>query len=110
MLLESSRIEFRGCCCLNEFLFEPVLPAFTVDKKERYPNNKVLEQDLFGLKRRFISLNNGLVISSCDAVGACSELRPAAAFRIGQSGLLARVRTAGKRRSFQLMNSHRVTR
>jgi hypothetical protein len=37
---------------INEFLFEPVLPIYTVDKKERYPNNKVLEQDLFGLKRR----------------------------------------------------------
>lgn len=37
---------------LNEFLFEPVLPIFTIDKKERYPNNKVLEMDLFGLKRR----------------------------------------------------------
>lgn len=37
---------------LNEFLFEPVLPLYTVDKKERYPNNKVLELDLFGLKRR----------------------------------------------------------
>lgn len=36
----------------NEFLFQPVLPIFTVDKKERYPNNKVLEMDLFGLKRR----------------------------------------------------------
>lgn len=37
---------------LNEFLFEPVLPLLTVDNKERYPNNKVLELDLFGLKRR----------------------------------------------------------
>lgn len=37
---------------LNEFLFEHVLPVYTVDKKERYPNNKVLELDLFGLKRR----------------------------------------------------------
>lgn len=36
----------------NEYLFEPVLPVFTIDKKERYPNNKVLELDLFGLKRR----------------------------------------------------------
>ncbi len=43
---------------LNEFLFEPVLPVFTVDKKERYPNNKVLEQDLFGLKRRLEDNNN----------------------------------------------------
>jgi hypothetical protein len=37
---------------LNEFLFEPVLPVYTVDKAERYPNNKVLQLDLFGLKRR----------------------------------------------------------
>jgi hypothetical protein len=37
---------------LNEFLFDPVLPVYTVDKKERYPNNTVLELDLFGLKRR----------------------------------------------------------
>ena len=37
---------------LNEFLFEPTLPVLTVDKKERYPNNKVLDLDLFGLKRR----------------------------------------------------------
>ncbi|KMQ61155.1 hypothetical protein ACM40_15790 [Chryseobacterium sp. BLS98] len=37
---------------LNEFLFEPVLPLLTADNKERYPNNKVLELDLFGLKRR----------------------------------------------------------
>lgn len=28
---------------LNEFLFKPVLPVFTIDTKERYPNNKVLE-------------------------------------------------------------------
>ena len=43
---------------LNEFLFEPVLPVYTVDKKERYPNNKVLELDLFGLKRRLEDDNN----------------------------------------------------
>lgn len=43
---------------LNEFLFEPVLPIFTVDKKERYPNNKVLELDLFGLKRRLEGNDN----------------------------------------------------
>lgn len=36
----------------NEFLFEPALPVLTKDTKERYPNNKVLETDLFGLKRR----------------------------------------------------------
>lgn len=37
---------------LNEFLFEPVLPLLTVDTKERYPKNNVLDLDLFGLKRR----------------------------------------------------------
>ncbi len=37
---------------LTEFLFEPALPILTKDTKERYPNNKVLETDLFGLKRR----------------------------------------------------------
>ena len=46
---------------LNEFLFEPVLPILTVDKKERYPNNKVLELDLFGLKRRLEEINNDYV-------------------------------------------------
>jgi hypothetical protein len=37
---------------LNEYLFEPILPIYTVDKIERYPNNRVLKLDLFGLKRR----------------------------------------------------------
>lgn len=37
---------------LNEFLFKPVLPIFTVDTKERYPNNKVLETTVYGLQRR----------------------------------------------------------
>ncbi|WP_159798929.1 hypothetical protein [Flavobacterium sp. MK4S-17] len=46
---------------LNEFLFEPVLPLLTVDKKERYPNNKVLELDLFGLKRRLEETNSDYI-------------------------------------------------
>lgn len=37
---------------LNEYLFRPVLPFLTVDKKERYPNNNVLESTVFGLQRR----------------------------------------------------------
>lgn len=48
---------------LNEFLFEPVLPILTVDKKERYPNNKVLELDLYGLKRRLEETKNSYVDS-----------------------------------------------
>lgn len=46
---------------LNEFLFEPVLPILTVDKKERYPNNKVLHLDLYGLKRRLEEDKNAYV-------------------------------------------------
>lgn len=48
---------------LNEFLFEPVLPLYTIDKKERYPNNKVLELDLYGLKRRLEEDKNDYVES-----------------------------------------------
>lgn len=48
---------------LNEFLFEPVLPVLTVDNEKRYPNNKVLELDLFGLKRRLEEDKNDYVDS-----------------------------------------------
>jgi len=37
---------------INEFLFKPALPILTVDTKERYPKDKNLERDLYGLKRR----------------------------------------------------------
>jgi len=37
---------------IDQFLFEPALPIYLVDSKTRYPNNKVLEGDCFGLKRR----------------------------------------------------------
>lgn len=37
---------------INEYLYEPALPILTVDNATRYPNNKVLELDLYGLKRR----------------------------------------------------------
>ncbi|MEW4460011.1 hypothetical protein AB1K42_18125 [Roseibium algicola] len=37
---------------LNEYLFRPALPILTVDKKERYPDDRNLERDLFGLQRR----------------------------------------------------------
>ncbi len=47
---------------INEFLFEPALPIYTVDNKERYPKNKVLELDLFGLKRRLEKSENDYVI------------------------------------------------
>ena len=37
---------------INEYLFEPALPVLTIDRKERYPDDKNLERDLYGLKRR----------------------------------------------------------
>lgn len=37
---------------INEYLFEPALPIYTIDKKERYPDDRNLERDLYGLKRR----------------------------------------------------------
>lgn len=37
---------------INEYLFEPALPLYTIDKKERYPDDRNLERDLYGLKRR----------------------------------------------------------
>jgi hypothetical protein len=37
---------------INEYLFQPALPVFTIDKKERYPDDRNLERELYGLKRR----------------------------------------------------------
>ncbi len=37
---------------INEFLFEPALPIYTIDKKDRYPDDRNLERELYGLKRR----------------------------------------------------------
>lgn len=46
---------------INEFLFDPVLPILMKDTKERYPNNKVLDADLYGLKRRLYSGDSGYI-------------------------------------------------
>ena len=37
---------------INEFLFEPALPVYTIDKEERYPDDRNLQRELYGLKRR----------------------------------------------------------
>ncbi|MGQ4808293.1 hypothetical protein NKDENANG_01674 [Candidatus Entotheonellaceae bacterium PAL068K] len=37
---------------INEYLFNPALPVYTIDKSERYPDDRYLERDLYGLKRR----------------------------------------------------------
>lgn len=36
---------------INEYLFEPVLPVYTIEKKERYPKSS-LRRGLYGLKRK----------------------------------------------------------
>ena len=37
---------------INEYLFNPALPVFTIDSPKRYPDDRNLERDLYGLKRR----------------------------------------------------------
>lgn len=37
---------------INEYLYSPALPVLTKDTSLRYPNNKILVTDLYGLKRR----------------------------------------------------------
>lgn len=43
---------------INEYLYQPALPILTKDTKIRYPNQKVLVNPLFGLKRRLIQEKN----------------------------------------------------
>ena len=37
---------------VNEYLFNPALPIFTIDTPERYPHDRELARELYGLKRR----------------------------------------------------------
>ena len=37
---------------LNEYLFNPALPFFTIDRPSRYPKDKNLQRAIYGLKRR----------------------------------------------------------
>ena len=37
---------------INEYLFAPALPLFTIDTPERYPDDRYLQRELYGLKRR----------------------------------------------------------
>jgi len=62
---------------INEYLFRPALPIYTVDNAERYPKNKFLELDLFGLQRQLEQPNNNYVeythscASSNELFGKC---------------------------------------
>ena len=46
---------------INEYLFEPTLPVITVDKEERYPQDRALQRALYGLKRRLEQDDNKYV-------------------------------------------------
>ena len=37
---------------INEFLYEPALPFYVVEKADRYPKERVLQAPIFGLKRQ----------------------------------------------------------
>ena len=37
---------------INEYLFDPALPIFTIDSHKRYPHDRNPERPLYGLKRR----------------------------------------------------------
>lgn len=43
---------------LNEYLFQPALPIYTIDKEERYPKDYALQRELYGLKRRLEEENS----------------------------------------------------
>ena len=45
---------------INEYLFEPVLPVYTIEKEERYPKSS-LRRGLYGLKRRLEQEDNKYV-------------------------------------------------
>ncbi len=48
---------------INEYLFEPVLPVYTIEKEERYPKSS-LRRGLYGLKRRLEQEDNRYVEKS----------------------------------------------
>lgn len=37
---------------INEYLFQPALPVFTIDNEKRYPDDRNPQRELYGLKRR----------------------------------------------------------
>ena len=48
---------------INEYLFEPVLPVYTIEKEERYPKSS-LRRGLYGLKRRLEQEDNKYIEES----------------------------------------------
>jgi len=46
---------------INEYLFQPALPVFTIDTPERYPDDRNVRRELYGLKRRLEEEDNRYV-------------------------------------------------
>ena len=51
---------------LNEYLFNPALPFFTIDQPSRYPDDKNLQRDIYGLKRR-LEEDSGSYVEDCSS-------------------------------------------
>ncbi len=59
---------------LNEFLFDPALPFFTIDQPFRYPKDRALQRDIYGLKRRLEEDSKGYVEDSFSDVLSDSQI------------------------------------
>lgn len=59
---------------INEYLFEPALPLYTIDTAERYPNDKALARHLFGLKRRLEQDDSKFVEESFSEVHESAQI------------------------------------
>ena len=59
---------------LNEYLFNPALPFFTIDQPSRYPDDRNLQRDIYGLKRRLEEDSSGYVEDSFSESLSDSEI------------------------------------
>lgn len=58
---------------INEFLFQPALPLLTVDNAKRYPKERYLQRELFGLRRR-LEANEGNVLQEFFSIEASDDV------------------------------------
>lgn len=59
---------------INEYLFQPALPIYTIDKEERYPKDRNLQRELYGLKRRLESTDDKYLSQSFSEIYNDSEI------------------------------------
>ena len=59
---------------LNEYLFNPALPFFTIDQPSRYPDDKNLQRNIYGLKRRLEEDSSSYVEDSFSELLSDSEI------------------------------------